>query len=297
MVRFPRVQQIVDQLGQLTVSEQEELYRELRPWVSGIKVQVEQQMGLQEIRDARFSQGLHCVRCGSLAIKRNGRFQDEQGNLRQRYLCKTCGRTFNDLTGTPLAYSKKQGLWGQAATCMVEGQSIRKTAQHLGIDKWTAFRWRHKFLAPRHHFSQPDLSGVVEADESYFHQSYKGMRCLEERLGRQPRKRGEPAHKRGLSKEQVCIVAARDRQQQTVAKLAGLGQPTGREVQGVLQPRVTHATTICTDGTKVYRRLCHKAKLPLVAVNSGKRLQGSIYHVNSINAYHSRLQGGIVDSQ
>ncbi len=75
---------------------------------------------------------------------------------------------------------------------------------------------------------------------------------------------------------------------------AGLGQPTGREVQTVLQPRVTHATTICTDGTKAYRRLCREAKLPLVAVNGGKRLQGSIYHVNSINAYHSRLKGWMV---
>ncbi len=74
----------------------------------------------------------------------------------------------------------------------------------------------------------------------------------------------------------------------------GLGQPTDRKIQTMLQPRLTHATTICTNGTKAYRRLCREAKLPLVAVNGGKRLQGSIYHVNSINAYHSRLKGWMV---
>lgn len=43
------------------------------------------------------SSGLGCVHCGSTDVKRNGKYRS-----RQRYLCKDCGKSFNDMTNTPI---------------------------------------------------------------------------------------------------------------------------------------------------------------------------------------------------
>jgi transposase-like protein len=46
---------------------------------------------IEGIREVRFSNGLACIHCGSLSLKRNGKDRS-----RQRYLCKDCGKTFNE---------------------------------------------------------------------------------------------------------------------------------------------------------------------------------------------------------
>jgi hypothetical protein len=56
------------------------------------------------------------------------------------------------------------------------------------------------------------LSGIVEADETYFLKSEKGNKHLQRKL----RKRGSKAKKRGLSKEQECLLVCRDRQTNTI---------------------------------------------------------------------------------
>lgn len=48
------------------------------------------------IRETRFNEGLACVHCGSVKVKRNGKYRN-----RQRYLCRDCGKSFNGLTNTP----------------------------------------------------------------------------------------------------------------------------------------------------------------------------------------------------
>jgi len=290
---YSRVKEIVNQVEQLTPTEQNTLYCELTPWLSIMKRRLEQAT-LEDLREARFSKGLQCPRCESVQVKRNGCFKDKKGIIKQRYLCKECGRTFNDLTGTPLAYSKKQSLWGKMAACMVEGLSVRKAAARLEVNKSTSFRWRHKLLDIRHSMPQPLLSGVIEADETYFQESFKGMRLLQERLGRPPRKRGERASKRGLSREQVCVLTSRDRQAQSTFAVTGKGQPTAARVKEVLQSVIQSTSVLCTDGAFQYRRFCRDTGVEHRPVDGKKRLKGSIYHINNINSCHSRLKTWMV---
>ena len=69
---------------------------------------------------------------------------------------------------------------------MLDGQSVRKTADRLGVHRNTSFRWRHRFL----HLAKDDrpaaLAGIAEADELFLLESQKGSR----KLNRPPRKRG-----------------------------------------------------------------------------------------------------------
>jgi transposase-like protein len=63
-----------------------------------------------------------------------------------RFRCKSCGRTFNALTKTPMAHLHKKEKWLDHAQAMIEGKSLAKTAELCGIHPTTAFRWRHRFL-------------------------------------------------------------------------------------------------------------------------------------------------------
>ncbi len=90
---------------------------------------------------------------------------------------------------------------------MIDGLSLRKAARKCGIDTTTSFRWRHRFLHGLRDKKDRSLKGIVEADETFFLESFKGSR----NLGRTARKRGGKAAKRGLSAEPVPVLIARDR--------------------------------------------------------------------------------------
>lgn len=239
-----------------------------------------------DIRETRFSDGLKCPRCGSSNVKRNGTVKNKKGCTKQRYLCHGCGRSFNDLTGTPMAHSKKQHLWAKNALCMAEAKSVRKTAEALGVHPSTAFRWRHKTLDALRTQERAQLAGVVEADETFVLYSEKGSR----KLIRKGRKRGGTAQKRGLSREQVCVVVAHDRQGGAVAQKGGMGSVTLNAVRQVLGGVVTEGTTVCTDGAGAYSRFCREAGAQYVRVDVKKRLRGSIYHINNVNNWHKRFK-------
>jgi transposase-like protein len=90
-----------------------------------------------------------------------------------RFRCKSCGRTFNGLTKTPMAHLRKKEKWPAHARAMIEGKSLAKTAQLCGAPPTTAVRWRHLFLRARANKPR-SLSGIVEADETFILESFKG---------------------------------------------------------------------------------------------------------------------------
>ena len=91
-----------------------------------------------------------------------------------RFRCKSCGRTFNALTKTPMAHLRKKEKWLDHARAMIEGKSLAKTAELCGVHPTTAFRWRHRFLRAPADDKPRRLSGIVEADETFILESFKG---------------------------------------------------------------------------------------------------------------------------
>jgi transposase-like protein len=122
----------------------------------------------------------------------------------QRYRCRGCRRTFNLLSGTPLARLRYKRQWLDYLGGMLDSRSVRRAAREIGVASATSFRWRHRFLALSKDDRPQRLSGIAEADEMYVRESHKGSRSL----NRPPRKRGGKATKRGISNEQVCILVA-----------------------------------------------------------------------------------------
>jgi len=204
-----------------------------------------------------------------------------------RYRCKTCRRTFNALTKTPLARLRKKNKWLEQSKAMIDGASIAKTAERCGVHYTTAFRWRHRFLGCLSHDKPKTFSGIVESDETFILESYKGKRSD---MPRAPRKRGGKAAKRGLSAEQIPVIVARDRKGATTdAVLPKLNRVS---IAAALGGIVTPANQFCCDGGTAIVAFARRAAIPahVVPAPGNPSPQAPDFHINNVNAYHSRLK-------
>lgn len=227
-----------------------------------------------------------CPRCGSHASYRHG-----QANGLQRYRCRRCGRTFNALSGTPLARLRLKSHWLDYLDRMLDSRSVRRSATELGVASTTTFRWRHRFLTRTKDDRPAQLGGITEADEMYVRESHKGSR----KLDRPPRKRGGKATKRGISNEQVCVLVARDRDGRTIDAVVGKGALTPRHLHAHLQPRLAPDVLLVSDAHRAYLAFARAAGISHEAVNAsvGIRTRGAL-HIQNVNAYHSRMRGWLI---
>ena len=134
-----------------------------------------------------------CPHCGGGTVHRWGK-----ANGKARYRCTNCRKTFNPLTGTPLAGLHYRDRWRDQVRALINGETISKAADRCKIDYTTAFRWRHRFLSALNLDKPQHRSGMVESDETFILEAFKGKRS---ELPRAARKRGGKASTRGLSVE------------------------------------------------------------------------------------------------
>ena len=245
--------------------------------------------GLDQVTALIAQVGAAIRRCPSCACQRYHR-HGQAGGL-QRYRCRQCRRTYNDLSGTPLARLRLREKWLDYLGCLLELTSVRAAASQLGVHRNTAFRWRHRFLErPKHDLPQR-LHGIAEADEMFILESQKGAR----QLNRPPRKRGGRASRRGISRDLDCILVARDRSGQTIDAVVGRGALTAAQLERHLLPRLDRQVLLVSDSHGAYRSFARKHRIAHEAVNlrAGMRVRhgaaGAI-HVQNVNSYHQRFR-------
>jgi transposase-like protein len=223
-----------------------------------------------------------CPHCGNHEVVRWGQASDLPG-----YRCKACLRTFNALTKTPLGKLRMKDKWTAQADAMIDGVSLAKAARRCGVHPTTAFRWRHRFLAALSGDKPKGLSGIVEGDETFILESFKGKRSG---LPRKSRKRGGKSAKRGLSAEQIPVIVARDRNGATTdAVLPRLDRVS---IAAALGGIITPANEFCCDGGTAIVAFARRAGIAAhVLPKPGKPTrQAPDYHLNNVNAYHGRLK-------
>lgn len=111
--------------------------------------------------------------CPHCSHNRYVRFGQDKGA--QRYKCKSCKRSFTEYTGTWMAGLQRKDKIADYLKLMVEEKSLDKIVSALGINKKTAFDWRHKILASLGGDGGDDFTGITESDETFFLRSEKGM--------------------------------------------------------------------------------------------------------------------------
>jgi len=151
---------------------------------SVIKAALDRQTDLPEVielLETRFEQKPACPHCACIQLSRYG-----SASGLQRYRCQSCRKTFNALTGTPLARLRHNPKWPGYLAALAESKTVRQFAARAGVHRNTSFRWRHRFLSGISLDRPSAPEGITEADETYLLGSDKGKR----NLSRKPRKRG-----------------------------------------------------------------------------------------------------------
>ena len=234
------------------------------------------QLGAERL--ARFG----CPHCDAEDVQRWGRAAGKP-----RYRCKSCRRTFNPLTATPLAGLHYPQRWGEQAQALIAGETIAKAAKRCNIDYTTAFRWRHRFLDALTQDKPRQLCGIVEADETFILESFKGRRSG---LPRAARTRGGKAAKRGLSDEQIPVIVARDRSGATID--AVLPRLDAASITAAIGHVIARQAEFCCDGGVAIKAFARRAGLivHVLPAPGGPTPQAPHLHINNVNAYHSRLK-------
>lgn len=204
----------------------------------------------------------------------------------RRYRCKTCGRTCNALSGTALAHLHHADQWLGYAQTLIEGRSVRAAAQQCGISKNTAFLWRHRFLRAIAQHQAHHEQGVVEVDETFFLQSFKGQR----QLPRPARRRGGVGATRGTGADQIPVMVVRDREGHTAD--FPLDKLDTAHVTAALQPLIDPEAVLCSDGAAVYAAFARHCGITHQVIQNrpGRRVRTGAFHIQNVNAYHRRLK-------
>jgi transposase-like protein len=270
----------------------ETAYKQLLAQLEGMTdAQVEELLGrLQARHDTDGTQRLilahlaeqHCPHCHGEKVVKNG-----YNRGMQRFLCRECRKTFAATTGTPFHRLRSKEKLLNYAACMVDGLSIRKTAERLVMSVDQAFRWRHKFLTFLNGQKPSALSGVIEADETFFPVSYKGQKKA---LPRQAKKRPGKL-KDGSGSEKTAVVVAVQRGTQ-VAFDQVLPAATAVALTDALKPLLGKDAVLSTDGNAAYWTVAKDLEVEagyFISAYHGKGGNG-VWHVQSVNRYDADLK-------
>lgn len=209
----------------------------------------------ETLRELRWPEGVFCVDCRSLHISKQGR--DTTQPARQKYCCKTCGRHFDDLTGTIFA-SRHQPLvaWIGCLYLMGLNLSNRQIAQELGLNEDDTHRMatqlRTGIIASE---PRPVLSGEVECDEVYVVAGHKGNPDAVRKKNRPARcRRLKGAPGRGtLEKEKPPILGMIERGGRVVLQM--LNNVKQQTIRPLIQEVIAPGTQVYTDEYDIYARL------------------------------------------
>lgn len=284
------IQSIVKDLAnKLSKQELTELSVSLSEYV---EIVVGADLSAEDIADKRFAEGLVCPHCNKRHIVKNGKVRGIQ-----RYLCRDCSKTFNALTKTVFANTKLSiSTWIRYADCMSKQMTLRETAKTVGLSLKTSFFMRQKILtALAEHMGLDFLKGVLEMDETFFAESFKGNHkkgnphWVAPRNSGKSHMRGKEIDYRGISHEQTCVSTAIDRNGGLVVIPVCMGRLTTNALSTTYQNNIEQSSTICTDSHRAYIQFAKNVNADLIQIDSGKHKKG-IYHINHINALHNKLK-------
>lgn len=98
--------------------------------------------------------------------------------------------------------------------------------------------------------------------------------------------------KRGISKEQNCVLVAQDRNGQVISQMAGNGRIRSTDLERVLGEHIDTSVLLCSDTATNYKKFAKDKDLQHEMVNIRKEIyvKKSIFHIQHVNAYHKLLK-------
>lgn len=211
---------------------------------------------------------------------------------KQRYYCKDCDMLFMETTGTIMEHSHyDEGIWYEVLADTIDGfVPLDKTADRLGLSHNTVFTMRHKALMSmekKEQMSPVVLQEISELDETYVLESFKGTK-LPNNVERKPRKHGAKSQSRGISNEQICIMAGVQRNGgPAYATTINRAHPSKDEIERAFKDHIDTGCVAFTDGLKGYKHLESVIDCVVESVSVESQKNSGTANLNNVNGFHS----------
>ncbi len=193
----------------------------------------------QLISDMNKYRPISCPHCQGSDIYGHGVYKS-----RKRYKCKSCAKTFNDLTGTAMDGIKKVNKFQDYLVLMIQSMSIRKASKKLGVNVKTIFDWRHKLLSCLSILNGEEFTGIVECDDKQLDINNKGSRDLQRKPYKRPSDRQT---KRGVSNDKISIIVATDRNNNPLMRIAKIGRIDTGSIENTIGTLIKPENVLCSD--------------------------------------------------
>ncbi|WP_163192809.1 IS1595 family transposase [Clostridium thermarum] len=232
-----------------------------------------------------------CPLCKSIHIIKNG--FTKKGS--QRYKCKICKRTFSTFTDTPFSYTKKSlELWGEYIMLMSRAASIRACGHKLGINIATAFQWRHKILKALLAMLKDQLGGIIEIDEVFIAESFKGnhSKSMIFEMNRPSRERGMTLGEY-LQSRKVSVLCCRDRKDSLFARAADRCKARYDRVFALLGNKLPKGSTLCTNNNMAYIPLSKRLNCKLYKMRGSFEIKEKKYHIQNVSIFGQEIKNKI----
>lgn len=263
-------------MNDMTVMERRQAVTELK------------QLAYEAMYEPVADDGLACPWCGSVSYVRKGHNQ----NKTQRYRCRDCHRTFTATRDTLIGRSKPPiGKWMLYVECFIDMLPLCESARRCEVSLRTAWLMRVRLVTCIEQYQpafQTRAGESVELDETYIRESFTGNHKKGEfMLPRPARHRGKNLKKRGLSKEQICMMTGISDDSSAFATLCGRGVLSTGPGVGIVGPRIGRGSRVVTDDALAYPRALETLGAEHEPTNAKK------HGINHVNALHSSLKGFI----
>jgi transposase-like protein len=209
-----------------------------------------------------------CPHCNSKRFIRWGKRNDMQ-----RYKCKDCRKTFNCLTGTPLARLKKKGRWLEYSRCLLNGLSVRKAAAKCNVHFNTTFKWRHRFLVNANKVKPDKLAGIIEMNISTLRYSEKG------------KKKKSNLHMR----KNIYTIYCKNRYNKTFDTT--INNLSVNSIRSALHNLFTKDSLICSSSDSIYRLFTQKIGLRhgYIDISANEEVKKDIVHIKNTLGYQNNI--------
>lgn len=217
-----------------------------------------------------------CPYCQSTNIIKKGKIQHGL----QRYQCKSCCKKFTKLTNTILEKSPwSWNVWTKVLYEMLHFSSVDLIMNTLinehyvvEITRPTVLMMVQKLRELFVYVPKPELHGVIQMDEMFFHESQKGIDnptdVLKSGKRRKGRRRSEPSKYGTMGNEFGTVLCAVDEVGHATAKHVCMGHIELDDIYLNIHPYLKNVTFICTDMNPIYTQYTSMESLPHYVIHS-----------------------------
>lgn len=226
-----------------------------------------------------------CPCCSSTNIVKDGLYKG-----RQKYKCKECNRKFNSLTNTPFHHTRlTYRQIEEGYQCLVDQQTIRKTAAKLNISTKTAFTLRFKIISClKVQREEAKLTGEMELDEYYLNINLKGTKPENMPRISKPRKSSGKG-KRGITSHDICIISGVDENDNMYFEVGGTGEVTSNMIRNTIASKIINSTKVETDCKSSYESIAKENNWNLIQIKAEGHTDDKGNNLANINSLHSEL--------